>query len=471
MLTTPFHRRARVHTANPPRRRGLAAATGLLAVMLLAAPAGARETAPPPEEPVSLEEALEMALAYSPNLEEARQQREKAVHQKKESFTFFLPELSTSYSYQEDQNPRIFRSGIGNFQAGPAATYVWSTTVEQPIFTGFRLTSQYRLAELGVDLAKVNLHLARLDVALAVKEAYFNYLQAQKSLEVARQAVVQLESQLKVSQDFYDVGIIPINDVLKTKVNLANARQRRVEAANQVEVTQSRLNRLLGLSLETELAVEDILAYHPRELDYPEARAKARAHRPELEALGLRLAQSEQRIRSAKSEYYPQVGFTWSYDFTSDSPELGDSQFYDATGWTAAAVLDWSLWQWGRTRDRVNQRRADRLQLEATRRDLEDRVDLQVKEAILFLRDSATNIQTAKTSIVQAKENYRITKERYEEQLTTNTELLDAQTLLTEAQTNYYSALTVYNIAEARLLRAMGQGLATALEGDTPGRP
>jgi outer membrane protein TolC len=448
------------------------AAAALLALSVWPAAAQDRGAkAPAPESQISLDQALEMALAYSPNLEQARQEREKAVHREKESFTYFLPELSTSYAYQEDQNPRIIRSGIGNFKAGPATTYVWSTTVEQPVFTGFRLTSQYRLAELGVDLAKANLHLARLDVALAVKEAYFNYLQAQKSLEVARQAVVQLESQLKVSQDFYDVGIIPINDVLKTKVNLANARQSKVEAVNQVEVARARLNRLLGLSLETELRVEDILAYHPRELDYPAARAKARAQRPELEALGLRLAQSEQRIRSARSGYYPQVGLTASYDFTSDSPELGDSEYYDATSWTVGAVLDWSLWQWGRTRDQVNQRRADQMRLEAARRDLEDQIDLQVKEALLFLRDTATNIQTAKTSVVQAKENYRITKERYEEQLTTNTELLDAQTLLTQAQTNYYSALTVYNVAEARLLRAMGQGLDSVLGAEPPHQP
>jgi len=38
----------------------------------------------------------------------------------------------------------------------------------------------------------------------------------------------------------------------------------------------------------------------------------------------------------------------------------------------------------------------------------------------------------------------------------TSTDVLDALTLLTQARTNYYSALSDYNIAKARLQRAIG---------------
>ena len=75
------------------------------------------------------------------------------------------------------------------------------------------------------------------------------------------------------------------------------------------------------------------------------------------------------------------------------------------------------------------------------------------------MREAEKSIATAKAAITQAEENYRITQDRFKEQLTTNTEVLDARVLLTRAQDNYYSALRTFNVAQAKLQRAMGRGL------------
>jgi outer membrane protein len=48
-------------------------------------------------------------------------------------------------------------------------------------------------------------------------------------------------------------------------------------------------------------------------------------------------------------------------------------------------------------------------------------------------------------------------EERYKYQVATATDVLDAVTLLTQARVNYYSALSDFNVAKARLERAMGR--------------
>lgn len=441
--------------ANAPRIMAVLALAAILA-LTMGAGAALAGNVKAPDGPISLEKAIAMAISYSPNLTAAKEDLEGAKFKEQEAFTYFLPTLSTQYSYQEVQNPTVIHTPLGDINMGGDRTYKWSTSLNQPIFTGFRLSSQYRLAELGVNIAEVNVILAKLDLILNVKQSFFEYLRAQKALGVAKQAVIQLKSQLKVSQDFYDVGIIAINDVLKTKVELANQQQNEVAAQNAVDLARSRLATLLGLPVESPLKVEDILHYRPIKVEYAKAKTIARKERPELKALGLQLKQAEYSIQQARSGYFPEVGLSASYDYTSDSADMQDSLYYDHTGWTVGAQLNWNFWEWGRTRSQVSQRQAGQRKLVAVRQDLEDQVDLQVKQALLYLVDSAKNIVTAKTSIEQAKENYRITMERYKEQLTTNTELLDAQTLLTQAQNNYYTALSVYNIAKARLWRAMG---------------
>lgn len=433
----------------------------LLVLALATSPVWAAKPADK-DQGITVLQALSMALDYSPNIKQVLAELQKAQLQKKEAFTYFLPSLSTNYTWTKNQNPSSFRTQGSLVVVGSENVYQWTTGFKQPLFTGLRLTSQYKLSELGVDLAEVNMTTATMEVALKVKEAYFLYLRAIKGVGVANSAVKRLESQLKVSRDFHEVGIIPVNDVLKVDVELANAMQDRVSAYNNRALSMSRLNRLLGLPVEKELKVADKLGYYPLKVNYIKAREKARVERPELKALNIRLKQADQSILTVESGYYPQISLQGSYFFTGDSPELGESAFYDATDYQIVTQLDWSFWEWGRTKHQAGQVKADKRRLEAVRQDLQDQVDLQVREAVLFLTEAQLNIATATTQIKQAKENYRITFERYQEQLTTNTEVLDAQLLLTQAKVNYYNALTTFNIAEARLKRAMGEGLVQA---------
>ncbi|MFH1057261.1 MAG: TolC family protein [Pseudomonadota bacterium] len=451
-----------------PIKRSLVLALGTVMFWAaLAGPALAGEA----KGQLTLPQAIQKALAYSPNLAAAKEDLAAAEQQRLESETYFLPALSTAYTWQRVQNPTQSRTALGVTSLGSANVYQWNASLSQPLFTGFNLTSSYRLADLGVDVAGMQVMLAALDVTLAVKESFFDYLRAQKAEEVAQQAVTQLTSHLKNAQDFHEVGIIPINDVLKVEVELANAQQQEVTANNATSVAMSRLNTLLGTPVDGTLDVEDILSFHKVDIDYNQAHATARQQRPELKSLDLRLMQADQSVIQAQSRYYPQLNLTGGYVSTSDTADLGDSYYYDPSGWQVVTSLNWTFWEWGRTNHQVGQRRAQKRRLENVRRDVQDQVDLQVKQYYLALHDAEKNIATAKASIRSAKENYRITQERFKEQLTTNTEVLDAQTLLTQAQNNYYTALTVYNVAEARLRRAMGGGLPAGVQMPSEAQP
>ena len=408
---------------------------------------------------LTLNQAIDMALAYSPNLEASREDLAVAHLQEKQAYTHYLPTLSTNYGYSRaDSEPTVTIAGRV-YPAGTTDIYSWSTRLDQPVFTGFRVSSSHRLAELGVDVAKINLRLIKLDLALAVKEAYLSYLRAIKGVLVGKQGVELLEDQLRISKDFYEVGIVPITNVLKTEVDLANSRQRLLEVENLVAVTRASLNRLLGLPLDRTLKVKDILQHRKVSITYQVARNVALAERPEIKALALQLKQADQSIKVAGSEFYPQVNLRGSFNKQSDSPEMSDSMFYDPYGWAVTATVDWTFWEWGRTRYKVSAEKAKKKRIEAMRREMEDRVDLDVKQAYLSLREAEKSIATARAAITQAEENYRITQDRFKEQLTTNTEVLDARVLLTRAQDNYYSALRTFNVAQARLQRAMGRGL------------
>ena len=92
---------------------------------------------------------------------------------------------------------------------------------------------------MGVDLSRTNVETVKQDIVLQVRVGYFTVLTTERFVEVARQAVKQFEAQLEVSKAFFEVGLIPKNDVLQAEVRLANARQAAIKAENDVALAKS----------------------------------------------------------------------------------------------------------------------------------------------------------------------------------------------------------------------------------------
>ena len=387
---------------------------------------------------------------------------------RKQAKADFLPKFSTSYGYTRLNDVTMSQASSITLPGPTVITipgrnlntqdnYQWKVTINQPLFTGYALTSAYELAKLGIDLSKVELDLERVNLALKVKEAYFNILKADKAVDVAMKAVESLQSHLKVAHNFYDVGMIPINDLLKAEVELANAQYDLTRAQNGSKLSRASFNDLLARPIDSPVEVEDILVYVPDFPDYNAYLEKALKNRPEIKSIDINSDQIDQQIRLAKSKYYPGVALTYNYIKEGDHPDVAGDPFHDANSWNAVAALSWTFWDWGKTGYSVRQNESLKRQLIQTRKNLEEGIGLEIKKDILDLQEAEKNIPTTKKAVEQAEENLRVSEERYKAQVTTSTEVLDAQTLLSQARTNYYNALYNHNLAKAALLRAVGE--------------
>ena len=334
--------------------------------------------------------------------------------------------------------------------------YRFTGTVEQPLFTGFATLTNYQLAKLGLDVAEVQLARARFDLILQVKEAYFGILTAERIKEVAEQSVEQLLAELETAQNFYEVGMSPKIDVLDAEVRLAKAKQQLIRADNALRLAKARFNTILRRPLDQEVAVADILSEEPYEKSYESCLDISLKNRPELMEAEKNIASAEREIVLAKSAYYPYVSLSANYYRAGDDPAVNGSEFTDRENWDVMAVASMTFFEWGRTRYAVNQKRARLRQAKEALEQTKDAVRLEVKTSYLNLEAAEENISVAKKSVGSAEENFRISKERYREQVATATEVLDAHTRLTEAKTNYTRALAEFNVARARLIRAMG---------------
>ena len=398
------------------------------------------------------------------NSKQPRKRIQGAEFKKKQAQTGFLPKLSTQYSYYYINTPQTVTIPAQNNGLIPESTltlgsqnnYAFYAILEQPVFTGLALTRTYELAKLGLDVSRIKFEQERVTLAYKVKEAYWNILKSQKIRSVAQQTVLQITDHVRVAKDFYAVGLIPLNDLLKSQVQLADAQQNLVRAENSVLLALANFNTLLRFPLEKETKIQDILKYNPFVDSLETCQAEALQKRPEIKETETQLEIAGKNIQLAQSEYYPQVFLQSRYIKQGDTPAVSGSLFVQADSWDVTAALKWTFWEWGRTRYLVQEKISQREQVKEALTQIKDLIRLEVKEAYLSLREAEKNIGVAEKTIEQAEENFRISQVRYREQVSTSLEVLDAQTLLAQAKNNAYQALYAYNLSQSRLTRAMG---------------
>jgi outer membrane protein len=412
---------------------------------------------------LTLKQTIEVAIKANLGLQQSRDEVGAAQANKKARTTEFFPTLNARYSYLKRDNPTttVFgtpQTGLVDVLVNPEDEYNFVTSFNQPIFTGFALFNQYKIASLGLDVAEFLEKITRQNVILDAKNAYYSVLKTQKLVDVARDTVKQIAAQKDVAENMYQVGMSPLNDLLQSQVQLANAKQRLITAQNTMEIAKSQFNTLLRKPVNAPVVIADILDYTSFEYDIDYCLTRAEANRLEIQVADLEVQIAGKNYKLSQRDYYPAVNLTgtWTHRGTdwdvNGGRGIGDKEF-----WDIRATATWNFWEWGRTRYGVKEKLSRLSQAKSRKKEIHDNIDMEVKEAYLRTIESEKNITTIEKAIEQAKENLRITEERYKEQVSTTTDVLVAQTLLTDTMTNYYNALYDFKIAKAVLYRAIGQ--------------
>ena len=424
-------------------------------------------------EPLTLEESIRIALERNLGLHSAKEGAIGAEFTRKSARAGFFPKLTGQYGWSWLGTPisigtqSVLSTPRDPLPDGGAATttvtipqttrYTFSMNgaFNQPIYSGGAISANYRSAKLGLEISKTNVETTKLNIVLAVRQGYFSILRAEKFVEVAKQAVKQFEGQLEISRAYFEVGLIPKNDVLQAEVNLANAMQAKVKVENDLAVAKANFNSLLRREMDTPLEIVDILQYKPFPLSIEESIEEALQQRPELKVAALSVDQAKEGVKITRSGMLPSVNLFGNYFRNSDEVFLNGDLKSDR--WSISALATLTIWDWGNVYYQVGASKVKVTQAADAKTQLRENIVLEVKDDYLFMQVSEKNIDTASKAIEQAEENLRLNEERYKYQVATAFDVLNAVTLLAQARVNYYGALSDFNVAKANLERAMGR--------------
>lgn len=448
-------------------RKIIALAAGLTAALLVPLGASAQTRA------LTLDEAVAAALEASPALHASRMRAESSAARAREVAAARLPSfrLGAGYTRLSEVPPFQVTLPISPTPIVVSQSYFnnWNLrlTVQQPVFTGFRLEAGAAAARMleksaGLDLAK-----DRSELAFAVKSAYWGLARARDYEAVVAESVGQVREHLKDVRAFYDQGLLVKNEVLRAELQLSSAELMAIDARNAVEVARTSLLNLVGLPVDTEIdlatSAESQASRVPAPADEEAGPAAARAlldtalaGRPELKAAEFRVLASEAGLKAAKAGWYPQVSLAGNYYYLRPNARYLPALDKFKGTWDVGLSVSFDVWNWGQTRDQAEQARAQLAQARDARRLLEDQAVLEVTQSRLALAQARRKIEVAASAVGQADENLRLVRDRFRQGVALNADVLDAEVFLLQARTAKVQAAIDLVLAQARLEKALG---------------
>jgi outer membrane protein TolC len=416
------------------------------------------------DNPISLEESLRLGLRNSKEIAIANSKHKSSLAALNEISSQMLPKVTFGAGYTRlsdippfEVNVPIFPTPI-KIQDPVLNVYNLKLSVEQPLFTGFRLSSLKSAAELNSKANKVEFDQSFNNKALAIYNSFWNYYKLQQVYKLVSENLTSLKNHLKDTEQFLEAGLVTENDALKLKVQIANVELKLIDSQNGVEISRSVFNKELGLPLDSQTTIEvnepEIIE---ETINSEELVREAVSNRAELKSIGYRVNAGEEAISAANAGWYPQVFAFGNFYYSKPNQRILPLEDEFADSWDVGVGLQWNLWDWGNNSAKAEQAEENVFQARKNAELVEEGVRLEVYGNYLKLKSSLDKITVGKLAVESAQENYRITKEKYNQQLATSTDLIDAEVELLNAQTNLTNTLVDYELAKVTLNKSVGR--------------
>lgn len=399
---------------------------------------------------LTLDESIALALKNNPAIKMAESDKNKAgwaIDQAKDG-----KKPTLTYDFTGSRFKKMTTTNGGMYVDN---SFTHDLTLSVPLYTGGSLENKIDQAKLGLQSADLSLAQAEQQIKLDATTGYFDILEARNSIKVDQESVDSLAEHLKNVQAQFDVGTVAKSDVLRSEVELANAKQTLIKDQNSYDVAVSSLNNVIGLPLSTELVIKDELAYQQYPLSLEDSIQYAMKNRPEVAAADIAIESAQKDIEINKADKRPTVTASAATGWSDD--DLPGTKNKD---WAVGVTASWNIFDSGLTDSKVKQAMASLDKSKEQARQTKDAVQLEVRSSYLNMKEAEKRINTTQIAIAQAQEDFKIAQVRYSAGVGTNIDVLDAQVSLTTAKNNYNQALYDYNANKAKLEKAMGVPIA-----------
>src|SRR5215813_2084427 len=360
----------------------------------------------------------------------------------------------------------------------PAYNASWSAVYTQPLLRNFRTDvnrQQIQIAKLNRDVSDVQLKATITNTVSNVRNAYWDYVFAVQSVDVAKQSLDLANKQVEDNQTRVQVGTMAPINVVQAQAQSASALQNLVVAQANMRTGELALKRLIVNGTEdpnwnATLDPVDRPEFRPEEIDVDAAIRRALSERTDILTAQKDVQMNDVTLKYLNDQLKPQADLVANYGLGG----IGGTQLQRAnsgigggpnpiTGsipggytdslsslfganyprWTVQLNFSYPL---GLSAQSANVARA-RVQLnqvQAQLKQLELQVATDLTNQAITIRSNAERVQAAQAARELAQRQLDAENSKFAVGMSTNYFVITAQNQLSTAQNNELQAILNY---------------------------
>lgn len=315
----------------------------------------------------------------------------------------------------------------------------FTAQVSQVVYAGSIIRSGIRMAELGREMAELNVENNRQEVRFLLTGYYLDLCKLSNQIEVIRQNIALTQTELKQMKARRAEGTVLQNDITRYEFQLQNLELTLTKLTDASAVINHQLVTTLHLPEQT------VLVPDKNELDAEINMLTAVAAQESWQQtaadnnLGIRQATvaislAEQKVKQAKAASLPSVAIVAENQFFGPYTQDLIPKDCNVNVWFVGIGVKFNLSSLWKNKYNIRKARIEHWQSQEELTLTREGVENGVQASYTNLQTSYTEVNAQQKQVELANQNYAVVQNRYQNGLALLTDMVDASNMKLSAE-------------------------------------
>lgn len=392
---------------------------------------------------MGIDELLRLADAQSKSIQTYRTGTEAAGEALKAAKAQRLPDVNVSLSASYLGNGKIWDRDFGNAITVDMPHFGNNFAIEaqQVIYAGGAISSGIRQAELGKQLAELDLQKDIQKVRFLLLGHYLNLYKLDNHIKVLQDNIRLTDEVIANMKAKREQGTVLKNDITRYELQKEQLNLQLTRARDARTTANFQLVTTLHLPEGTEIKPDTtMLEQKIQTLTENEWQDMARANNILLKQTQTAIRLNEQKVKQERAERLPHISIVAADHLdgpvTIEVPALDNNFNY----WYIGVGIKYNLSSLFKNNNRLRQARLNVRQAQENHQLAQEKIKNDVQEGYVNFMTSFTDLRTQEKSVKLADENYSVTDNRYKNDMALLTDMIDASNMKLSADLGLVNA-------------------------------
>ena len=385
---------------------------------------------------ISLEECWRLAEGNNLSIKQQYENAKSARLSLNSAKAEFYPKvyLKSGYQYKSKTSNLGFElqpDMLIEKEIGENHNFDLAVSVEQPLFTGFKVTSVCETAEMKIAMEEMKKELIRNEINKKITDLYFAMQLNLQKQKIIKNSISRTNARLNDAKNLFQTGQILEVDTLEISTIKYRLYTQQQQLQDEIQVLQNSMSSILNSDKKIDVSRQDKPFkdnYRPIE----ESQKIVLKDHPQLKIMNIKRDIGKENVKIASADLYPKIFGGLEYHYGKPNVEMMDADWDHY--YVASLQMEWNIWD---TKKTINRRKEELSRLNAINfetADIKNKIFAQISNQYERIESLEKQLKFHKRLVEQERRFYEHKKQLYQNGNANSSQLRIAEENLSKAQ-------------------------------------